>query len=626
MSTPGLIQAMVQNSGGGDTTATASPSPVAPVQPGDLAQPVNTLPAAAPSIPTQPTDQSLEDLRKQSFGSKLYHGVMNALGGSQDVTFDRDETGKMVAHTTPSTPGMQWKRIISGALTGFVGGEEAGTQGPGGTMRGLAGGIRAGTQARAAEEKNLRGEADEDYKTKLDTATGNLRNALLQHEIIKSSFDLQNMQDQAQDHNIALFNEFHQAMNDGGEDSQIIGTFDTPQEAMKYGVDHPEIMKHDAGGMLRAMPNFVNGKRKGIVAAVITPAFLNKPSTREYHLPIKETVPGEDGKPTTKISSFDIPIGTPMGNVVTMMGALSKEFDTSEYHDAMAAAAGVRAAAATDAAHAANTRATAAVIAATDRDEAKKLNTASDNATIQSNAQQLVEGSIDPSNLSKRGKTYDPTLAAANAYSMAKYGKPFDVAKAAGDYKFATNVGTYNTLNYLNSLTGRDNQSGNLTSVVNLSDKLSRSDFPPINAVDQWAKLSAGHDDVAAYRAGLLEVSDQIAKILQGGGTGNATSDSKLKDAQGLLDKNFNSRQIRSVALELRELLANRKKEIIGDNRYLMQWHGAAAAPGGGAAPPPTAWTPPAGAPPAPQQDNKYLYDSQKRPVAKSLGGKWVQP
>jgi hypothetical protein len=37
-------------------------------------------------------------------------------------------------------------------------------------------------------------------------------------------------------------------------------------------------------------------------------------------------------------------------------------------------------------------------------------------------------------------------------------------------------------------------------------------------------------------------------------------------------------------------------------------------------------WTPPTDAPEAPKEDNKYLYDANRRPVAKSLGGKWVQP
>lgn len=180
---------------------------------------------------------------------------------------------------------------------------------------------------------------------------------------------------------------------------------------------------------------------------------------------------------------------------------------------------------------------------------------------------------MDPANLSRRSKSYDATLAAANAYSMAKYNVPFNVAKASGDYKNATSGQTFNTMNFLNSLTGRDNASGNLGTVVAMSDKLSRTNFPPINRIDLWAKLASGNAQVAAYRSAILEVSDQVAKVLQGGG-GNSTSDAKINQAMEVLDKNFNAEQMRATAVTLRELLGNRKKEMIGDNRYLQQWYG----------------------------------------------------
>ena len=593
MATPGLMQAMVENSGGGDTTATASPSPVAPVQPGDLAQPVNTLPATAPSIAPQPTDQRLEDLRKQSYGSKVYHGIMNALGGSQDVTFDRDETGKMVAHMTPSTPGMQWKRIISGALTGFEGGEEAGTQGPGGAMRGLAGGIKAGVQGRQAQETRERGQADEDYKAKLDTASQNLNRSLLANKVAQSALELDEAGRKADQGDLDLQNAYEQMIATGGPGTHDLGVMKTFGDAQKVANEYKDLHGLHANGRTFIMNNIVNGRKDGFKVAVVTPDWLHDKTTKDhtFAVPEYEQVDGkwqwvdkphtvEAGETNEVLSQWMMASAIASNQRAAVQAGVQKtEADTAKTTAETKTIPGMAAA----------TEAEKYAAAERDRAQGKMLNEATDSTTIQSNAQQLVEGSMDPSNLSKRGKTYDPTLAAANAYSMAKYGKPFNVAKAIGDYKFATNVGTYNTLNYLNSLTGRDNQSGNLTSVVNLSDKLKRSDFPALNAVEQWAKLSAGNPEIAGYRAGLLEVSDQIAKILQGGGTGNATSDNKLKDAQSLLDKNFNAKQIRSVALELRELLANRKQEIIGDNRYLMQWHGApaAAAPGpaAGAAP-----------------------------------------
>ena len=126
---------------------------------------------------------------------------------------------------------------------------------------------------------------------------------------------------------------------------------------------------------------------------------------------------------------------------------------------------------------------------------------------------------MDPSNLAKmaRGKNgavYNKTLAAVNRISMAQTGQPFDVGKAMGDYKYATMGSTYNTLNFLNSLTGRDNKSGNLGTLIDMSDKLNRSEFPPLNAVEQWAKLSAGNEQIAAFRGTLVEVADQTIDFL----------------------------------------------------------------------------------------------------------------
>ncbi|MGH9523164.1 MAG: hypothetical protein ACRD3E_11600 [Terriglobales bacterium] len=196
----------------------------------------------------------------------------------------------------------------------------------------------------------------------------------------------------------------------------------------------------------------------------------------------------------------------------------------------------------------------------------------------------VVEGNIDPSQLSKRTKTYDATLQAANEYSMQKYGKPFDVAQASLDYKFATNPATQNTLRYLNSLTGPNNKSGNLGALTAMSDSpgLARTSFPALNKAKMWSQLESGDPNVAAYHAAVTEVADQVSKILQGGGTGSGTSDAKLKQAQELFNSGFNPAQIKSTADTLRTLLSNRKAEMIGDNRYLLRQFGGAQSNAGG--------------------------------------------
>jgi hypothetical protein len=182
-----------------------------------------------------------------------------------------------------------------------------------------------------------------------------------------------------------------------------------------------------------------------------------------------------------------------------------------------------------------------------------------------------VEGNEDPTQFSKRSKTYNGDLARANEYSFARYGKPWDPAQATIDYKFAQNTGTQNTLKYLNSLTGANNTGGNLQSLVDASNRVDRTDFPALNNAAAWARMEVGNKAIAQYHTAVTEVADQVAKILQGGGSGGGTSDAKLKQAQELFQTGFSKDVLKAVTGELRGLLANRKTEFIGNNRYLQK-------------------------------------------------------
>lgn len=113
-----------------------------------------------------------------------------------------------------------------------------------------------------------------------------------------------------------------------------------------------------------------------------------------------------------------------------------------------------------------------------------------------------------------------------------------------------------------------------------MSDKITRTEFPAINNAAAWSRLASGDPAMAGYKAAVTEVADQVAKILQGGGSGAGTSDAKLKEAQSLLSSGFTKAQIKEVASTLRTLLANRKLEMIGDNVYLKKQYGRQAATG----------------------------------------------
>lgn len=189
-------------------------------------------------------------------------------------------------------------------------------------------------------------------------------------------------------------------------------------------------------------------------------------------------------------------------------------------------------------------------------------------------ADMLLNADEDPSQLSKRAKGYQPTMDEAAAKSWQQYGKPWSPADASAEYKYASAKPTVDTLNYLTSLTGGPGVvgGGNLGELVKKSNQINRTEFPPLNDKLAWARLKTGDPAIAEYQTVVTEVADQVAKILQGGGTGGGgTSDAKLRQAQEMFDKGFTKDQIKGVAGELLPLLSNRQKGMIGNNRYLQR-------------------------------------------------------
>lgn len=208
---------------------------------------------------------------------------------------------------------------------------------------------------------------------------------------------------------------------------------------------------------------------------------------------------------------------------------------------------------------------------------------------LTSQAAKMVDTTEDPTQLTKRAKNYDQIIKDADAYSRSRYGTSFDLAKAQIDFKEAQNPSVRSTLRYLTSLTGSGsdnttgNPNGNLAELNKLSNGITRTDFPAINDAAAWARLEAGDPKMAAYHTAVTEVADQVAKILQGGGSGGGTSDAKLKQAQEMFNTGYSKASMDSVVGEIRSLLGNRQKSLIQDNRYLEKQFGHYMAPPEGA-------------------------------------------
>jgi hypothetical protein len=126
----------------------------------------NNAPDTAPQFDYQtpetltPTERSI---KADNWSTKVYHGVLNALGGGGDVAYQRDpQTGKMTAVPVATGPGTQWKKIIAGGVAGFSAAAAAQGTGPGSTMRAAGAGTAAGLRMGVEENDRARGHADQD--------------------------------------------------------------------------------------------------------------------------------------------------------------------------------------------------------------------------------------------------------------------------------------------------------------------------------------------------------------------------------------------------------------------------------------------------------------------------------
>lgn len=543
-----------------------SPSATPPAAPG--ASGPGSTPAAAPP-PPQPV---VVTSQKAPGIMGVVDSIADALVGKTKPEIGTDNQGNQYIKQQSLTRGQQWVRIgagvVGGAAKGFAAGKgrNPGAAAAAGFEQGQQ---QAKDQAQQTPELQKQMLANANYqKLRMDTAEQSWHLAALQHE--------------ASQHDVT----FAQGQEDRlmkVDGATLLGTAANPNDIDKILKAEPNVMQSMIQNhQIEILPHYTpDGKAAGIRVFKMPDGYRKtiEPAGTVFH-----TFDSTTGQYTEHKSSEPLTAGE-VDDYETAAGNAAQKFKLDQANLEQKAAETAQAKANAGKATAEATKVPSEIAetkarttqaysaAAKDAVQAKQLNEAGDQQTIQNNAQQLVEGEADPSNLSKRSKSYDATLQAANAYSQQKYGKPFDVAKASGDYKYATNPKTYDTLNYLNSLTGRDNQSGNLGKLVQMSDAMPRTtSFPPINDAAQWAKLASGNVQVASYHAAVTEVADQVAKILQDGGGG--TSDAKLKQAQDLFAKGFTAAQIRGVANDtLRPLLANRKSEIIGDNRYLQRWH-----------------------------------------------------
>lgn len=273
--------------------------------PGSPATPsTGAAPAAQPSAVTVAPDGTAQP---QSMASKVYHGILSALGGANDVTLSRDADGKMVATSVAKTPGAQWKTIIAGALTGLgAAASNAGT-GPGSMTRGLGLGIQAGQHMQQQQQQKKEDTANQNYDEQQKAL---VRKAQLQQMAVQtaaSSFSLERAGVEASSLDAKQLNDHMNWIRDNGGESVGPGTFKSFADLTAYAKNDPTLAADIAHGRIAVVPHIQDGKVAGIEAARVPDQWGNQMNDKP--LPIDRMGPAKDGGPPTWTTEM-IPAGT----------------------------------------------------------------------------------------------------------------------------------------------------------------------------------------------------------------------------------------------------------------------------------------------------------------------------
>jgi hypothetical protein len=266
-----------------------------------------TATAPPPEVEHGTTDYQIENAKRDSWGQKTLHGILDALGGKYDTQYIPTKNG-VIQRNVAKTPGSQWKAIIAGALTGAAGG--GGETGPGGGFRSFGAGFQARQKQLTSQRKEKRDEANEDVDTAQKAALTQAQTALLTHQVSKGTFDLGRAQVDAAAGDMQREGDFEKVIADGGEGSQDMGIFPDFKSVISAFKEMPELHDHQAGGRLIAIPHIdASGKIDGVHAALVSPDWLSTKINRDLPIPTRSY---QDGKLVE--GSFTIPAGSLTGD------------------------------------------------------------------------------------------------------------------------------------------------------------------------------------------------------------------------------------------------------------------------------------------------------------------------
>lgn len=139
---------------------------------------------------------------------------------------------------------------------------------------------------------------------------------------------------------------------------------------------------------------------------------------------------------------------------------------------------------------------------------------------------------------------------------ISKQQPDFNFEQAESEYQLVKSPQFQQNIRYMSSV------QESMPRLMASADKLANGNVRTINQALNAGRNAVNDVDLKKFQADVLGVSDEIAKILQGGGTGNGTSDAKLKQAQTILSTSDSPAAIKAALQEMNSLIGFRKKAL----------------------------------------------------------------
>jgi len=248
------------------------------------------------------------------FGQSMLHGILSALGGSEDTHYSRDDNGNLVVSKTPRTPGQQWKRMIAGAIAGMGAGAGV-SEGPGGKLRALSAGVGATIKEPQQRKEREIKQADEDFNARREAMKDKAQMAYLNQQMAESAFRLGRMGVDAAFQDVERETAFVKSIAQGGEHSQDLGVVARPadgdyfHELQRLHKDMPWLMKEQANGNIIGVPHVnKDGKIDGMHFALVTPEW--KEAKMDHDDTIYHLVPPKKGEKMPRVEGETVKAGT----------------------------------------------------------------------------------------------------------------------------------------------------------------------------------------------------------------------------------------------------------------------------------------------------------------------------